>query len=146
MTRKTIVIAAAALLAPAVVGASEPEHSMRGSALEQWDTNADGVVTRAEAEAAAVERTRKLFDSLDADKNGTLTRQEIDAAREKRHDAMREQAEERFKAADTDGDGRLSKAEAEQGMPMLAKRFDALDTDKDGALTSEELAARRGRR
>jgi len=146
MTRKLIVIAAAAAVVPALVGASEPEHSMRGGALQQWDTNADGVVTRAEAEAAAVERTRKLFDSLDADKNGTLTQQELDAAREKRHDAMREHAEERFKAADTDGDGRLSKTEVETGMPMLANRFDALDTDKDGALSSEELPARPRRR
>jgi Ca2+-binding EF-hand superfamily protein len=135
MTRQLILIAAAAVLVPAVSGASD-----------DWDTNSDGVVTRAEAEAAAVERTRKLFDTLDADKNGTLTKQELDAAREKRHAAMREHADERFKAADTDGDGRLSKAEAETGMPRLAARFDDLDADKDGALTPEELASHKRRR
>lgn len=146
MTRNLILIAAVAALVPAVAGASEAEHAMRGNALEQWDTNSDGVVTRAEAEAAAVERARKLFDTLDADKDGSLTKQELEAAREKRHAAMREHAEDRFKAADSDGDGRLSKAETEKGMPMLARRFDALDADKDGALTSEELAAHKRRR
>jgi Ca2+-binding EF-hand superfamily protein len=145
MTRKLIVVAAAALLVPVMVGASEPEHAMRDSALEQWDANADGIVTRAEAEAAAVERTRRMFDALDGDGNGSLTRQEMDAAREKRHDAMREQAEQRFKAADIDGDGRLSKAEAKQGMPMLVRRFDELDADRDGALTSAELSAHKRR-
>jgi Ca2+-binding EF-hand superfamily protein len=144
MTRKLISLVAAAALVPAVAGASDSEP--RGGAHEHWDTNSDGVVTRAEAEAAAVERTRKMFDALDADKDGNLTQQEIDAAREKRHAAMRERADERFKAADTDGDGRLSKAEAEKGMPMLGRRFDVLDADKDGALSAEELAAHQRRR
>ena len=143
MPRNLIAVAAAAVLVPAFVGASANE--LRGNVLE-WDANSDGVVTRAEAESAAVEHTRKRFEALDADKDGSLTKQEIDAARERRHEAMREHAEERFKAADSDGDGRLSKAEAEKGMPMLARRFDELDGDKDGALTSEELTAGKRRR
>ena len=46
-----------------------------------------------------------------------------------------------FKKADTDGDGALSKAEAEKSMPRLAKDFDAIDTNKDGKLTQDELRA-----
>ena len=50
---------------------------------------------------------------------------------------------ERFKAADADGDGALSRAEAEKGMPRLSKHFDAIDADKDGRLTREEIEAAR---
>jgi Ca2+-binding EF-hand superfamily protein len=48
---------------------------------------------------------------------------------------------ERFKKADTNGDGTISKSEAEAGMPMLARNFDAVDANKDGKLTSEEIRA-----
>lgn len=51
---------------------------------------------------------------------------------------------ERFKAADTDGNGKLSKEEVSAAMPALAPRFDSLDTDKDGQLSGEEMRAARG--
>lgn len=50
-----------------------------------------------------------------------------------------QQAGERVRAADRNGDGMISRAEADAGMPRLAKRFDQLDADKDGQLTAEEL-------
>ena len=54
--------------------------------------------------------------------------------------------EERFKAADKDGNGTLSKEEVSASMPRLASRFDALDTNKDDQLSPDELrAARAGR-
>ena len=54
---------------------------------------------------------------------------------------MHEMFEQRFKKADTNGDGKLSKAEAQAGMPRVAKNFDAIDTDKDGFITQTEIAA-----
>jgi Ca2+-binding EF-hand superfamily protein len=48
---------------------------------------------------------------------------------------------ERLKAADTDGDGKISREEANASLPGIAKNFDALDTNKDGSLSKEELAA-----
>jgi EF hand domain-containing protein len=51
--------------------------------------------------------------------------------------------EARVKAADTDKDGAISKAEAEKAMPGLARNFDAVDTDKDGKVTLAELDAAR---
>ena len=52
---------------------------------------------------------------------------------------------ERLNAADTDGDGKISRAEA-AALPRLAKHFDEIDTNKDGFLTKEELKAHREQR
>ena len=49
---------------------------------------------------------------------------------------------ERMKAADKDGDGKISRAEA-VALPRLAKHFDEIDTNKDGFLSKEELKASR---
>jgi hypothetical protein len=50
---------------------------------------------------------------------------------------------ERFKKADANGDGRISREEAQKGMPQLARDFDRIDTNKDGVVTMEELEAAR---
>jgi len=47
----------------------------------------------------------------------------------------------RLKAADTNGDGLISKAEAQASLPRLAKHFDAIDTNHDGQISPEELKA-----
>lgn len=52
-------------------------------------------------------------------------------------------AEAYFKKTDKDGNGLLSRAEAEQGMPRLARRFDLIDVNQDGQVTREEMAVAR---
>jgi hypothetical protein len=47
---------------------------------------------------------------------------------------------ERIKAADTNGDGLISRDEA-QALPMLAKHFNEIDTDGNGQLSPDELRA-----
>ena len=47
---------------------------------------------------------------------------------------------ERLKAADTNGDGMLSKDEA-KALPHIAKNFDAIDANHDGQVTGDELHA-----
>ncbi len=49
--------------------------------------------------------------------------------------------EQRFKAADKDGDGKLTREEAEAGMPRVAKNFDKLDKDHKGYVTLDEIKA-----
>jgi Ca2+-binding EF-hand superfamily protein len=56
---------------------------------------------------------------------------------------MKERAEQWFKKVDADGDGTISRQEAEANAPRLAKHFDEIDTDHDGTLTREELRAAR---
>ena len=53
------------------------------------------------------------------------------------------QAEQHFKRADADGNGMISRAEAQQSSPRLARNFERFDADKDGHLTREEMAAAR---
>lgn len=48
---------------------------------------------------------------------------------------------EAIKAADTNKDGVISRAEAEAGLPKVAKHFDRLDTNKDGQISADEFKA-----
>lgn len=48
---------------------------------------------------------------------------------------------ERFKAADSNGDGKISREEANASLPRIARHFDEIDTNKDGFITKEELRA-----
>ncbi|WP_257993219.1 EF-hand domain-containing protein [Cupriavidus pauculus] len=48
---------------------------------------------------------------------------------------------ERFKAADTDHDGKLTREEARVGMPEVYKRFDKIDTRKRGYVTERQVGA-----
>ena len=52
----------------------------------------------------------------------------------------REAIEAAFARADVNGDGKLSREEA-QRFPEIAARFDALDLDHDGFLSLSEFAA-----
>ena len=59
----------------------------------------------------------------------------------------RGQRGERMKAADKDGDGAISKAEADAaGMTRLSKNFDKLDANKDGKVSRDEMKMARQHR
>jgi Ca2+-binding EF-hand superfamily protein len=46
--------------------------------------------------------------------------------------------EGRFRKADTDSDGSLTRDEA-KAMPRVAKNFDVIDADKSGTVTEKEI-------
>jgi hypothetical protein len=50
---------------------------------------------------------------------------------------------ERFRKADADGNGTLSRAEAEKGMPRMVRHFDTIDANRDGQVTMDEIMAAR---
>jgi hypothetical protein len=50
-------------------------------------------------------------------------------------------AEQRFKAADKDGDGKLTRDEARAGMPRVHSNFDKIDTGKLGFVTLAQVKA-----
>jgi len=52
-----------------------------------------------------------------------------------------EQIAARFAEADTNGDGQLTLAEAEAGMPRVAANFKKIDADHSGTVTLAEIEA-----
>lgn len=137
-TFSSCLVAVALFAGTAVAGdppaSDAPRDEMRA------DTDHDGRISRAEYDAAASQRRSDWFDKLDLNKDGYITQEEMHQARETRHGNMRGKMEERFKEADTNGDGQLSLDEVQAKMPRLASRFSELDKDKNGQLSKEELA------
>jgi Ca2+-binding EF-hand superfamily protein len=54
---------------------------------------------------------------------------------------MAAEMQKRFAAADKNGDGRLTREEAQGGMPYVYKHFDAIDKNKQGSISLAEIAA-----
>lgn len=100
--------------------------------FEGLDTNRDGKLA---ADELPPERKDSILRA-DANKDGAVTFEEF-AARPRQFLVRRIEVE--FKALDADGDGKLTKAEADaaRGKPMLLLMADA---NKDGVVTKEELA------
>jgi Ca2+-binding EF-hand superfamily protein len=54
---------------------------------------------------------------------------------------MMQMLEQRFNAADTNHDGKISLAEAQAGMPRIAQHFAEIDTAKQGYITLDQIKA-----
>lgn len=54
---------------------------------------------------------------------------------------MAKQLQARFTAADVNHDGKLTKPEAQAGMPRLAPFFDQIDPDHTGSITFAQITA-----
>jgi Ca2+-binding EF-hand superfamily protein len=122
----------------------EARHAeMKAHGEERWkaaDSDANGSLSLAEAQASSP-WVGERFAKLDADSDGQLTPDEMAAARRQGHERMRTHAVERFKAADTNGDGAIDLAEAQTGLPSLAEKFSSVDSNNDGKVTADELKA-----
>ncbi|MEJ1158029.1 EF-hand domain-containing protein [Prosthecomicrobium sp. N25] len=101
---------------------------MMGRMFNRLDANKDGTVTTEEALAMPDAR----FADIDKNKDGFVDRSEIDAMIKQRREAMIDRWIKRF---DVDGDGKISKEEAEK---PFRKRFALFDRNDDGKVTEEE--------
>jgi Ca2+-binding EF-hand superfamily protein len=119
----------------------EAMHQKAEAWWKRVDTDSDGAVSRAEADANAP-RLASEFDKVDADGNGKVTREELEATGKKAHHAR---GKDWWKKVDTDSDGSISREEAEANAPRVAKDFTQLDTNADGKVTPDELMAARKR-
>lgn len=164
---KTALALATAAAAVPALAADQPRPApqpMTRAAVQQkiaerfarFDTNRDGVVTRAEYDAARTamraERQGKRFAKLDKDGNGQVSREEF-ADRGDRGEGrglgMRGHGRHHgggmgrfgsFEMMDANKDGRVTLAEA-SARPLAM--FDAADTNRDGTVTPEERQAAR---
>ncbi len=84
------------------------------------DKDHNGQLSREEMRAAGKERMEaraaERFKKLDANGDGGVSQQELNAARQKA-------ADEQFRKADTDGDGKLSQAEMTAARENAARAF-----------------------
>jgi hypothetical protein len=110
-----------------------------------------GATVRSDSGQAAAER-RARFEQWcndnpekcrEAKAKAQQRREECKADPEKCRAERQALVQGRFKKADANGDGRLSRQEAQKGMPLVARDFDRIDANKDGMLTLEELEAAR---
>ncbi|MFH1045095.1 MAG: calcium sensor EFh [Pseudomonadota bacterium] len=137
---------AALILVPAIGFAADNTAGAKGpraaGLFSKADTDGDGKLSRAEVEKAMPHLLGK-FDSIDTNKDGQLSRGELHAWKKANRGERQAKAAERFRHADADGDGAISRAEAEKHAPRLAQKFDQIDSNKDGKLTQDELRAYR---
>jgi Ca2+-binding EF-hand superfamily protein len=137
VSRLAVVLSAAVAFFIPLLAVSAEEHGARMEAhFKAADKDNDGSLTREEAKA--MPRVAKRFDAIDADKSGTVSLAEIQAAKKQMGKEAHKRGAERFNAADKNADGMLDREEA-KSMPKVAKNFDAIDADKNGTVTGKEI-------
>jgi len=141
---KTPYLIAAALLA-VTAGAAMAQDTAAPAAQAKprvsLDANKDGVVDR--TEAAAHPRLAERFDELDRNKDGKLQRDELPRMKHPgRHGGRGGHGFGGFgfagPGADTDKDGRISKAEA---LAAATRHFERMDVNKDGFIDKADREA-----
>ncbi|MGH8026055.1 MAG: hypothetical protein ACREO0_04930, partial [Pseudoxanthomonas sp.] len=71
----------------------------------------------------------------------TLLAASITAMAQQPSAEQKQALQDRLKAADSNNDGLISKAEADAKLPRVAKKFDKLDANQDGQLSPDEFKA-----
>lgn len=99
--------------------------------VSAMDANGDGEVSREEFTGP-----QQLFERLDADKNGKISKDEASKAAELAG-AGAGVMMGRIREMDADGDGKVSQKE----FTGPAQLFERLDTNKDGVIDREDMAA-----
>ena len=145
---KTPIFATATVIAALLAAGAAAGDPPRGDASRnemRADKDGDGRVSRAEATAAAAERSNEWFDRLDLNKDGYVTQEETQQARENRRGEMRARMDEHFKAADINTDGAVDASDLSLLLSLWGPCANALDCfadiDGNGAVDMSDLVA-----
>jgi len=145
-TKLTRIIAFATLAGVAGGGAVYAHNSMGKHAdraermFERMDADKDGIATLDDAKSLVAAR----FAAMDTDGDGAISRPE---RREFRQAKRSEHRAARFAALDTDGDGMIALADLKNDAGKRAeRRFAKLDTDNDGLISLEDMQSMKKQR
>ena len=142
--RKVLIVAASlAALASAASLATAQQNGVqdRPSGLFQADSNNDGTLTRAEFDASRAAR----FETLDANDDRQLTREEMRAGREhggRGHHRRGGHRGMHLERADANNDGAITRDEF---FARPTQMFARLDANSDGVISADERPQRRER-
>jgi len=125
MKRILILLLAISVMPTVLLDGVKAQSAKATTAIHASDKNQDGEIDLEEYHM----RLTDVYFLVDADKDGKLTLVEI------RKYAV-DMDSKKFKAADTDGDGKLSMGEYHNA---LDEDFDAADKDQDGELDRNEV-------
>jgi hypothetical protein len=123
-----------------VAASAEPGRAESAIDFRALDPDGDKMVSLAEAQLAAPQLAAR-FNDLDKNHDGFLSRVEIVQEHPKRTVRFVRNIEDEFVKADADADGKISKAEAAQGMPIVSDFFAEMDAGGDGFVTMDEIHA-----
>ncbi|MEW6268380.1 MAG: hypothetical protein AB1689_03680 [Thermodesulfobacteriota bacterium] len=116
-------------------GTDEGAASPFADEFERADTDKDGRLSEEEAKKAGFFSTEQSFRGTDTDGDGVVTLFELGDALQKR---LRHWTSE-SQRADADGDGYVTREEAQSAGGMLSEIFVRADRDRDGRIARDEL-------
>lgn len=131
-------LAAFAGAAGVALAQSQTPAQPQARGVFSMDANADGTLTRQEFDAARASR----FATLDADRNGQLTREEMRAQRGERRHRGHRGGMHHLTRADANNDGAITR---EEFLARPTQMFARLDTNNDGVISADERPQRRER-
>jgi hypothetical protein len=121
----------------AISAFAEPGAPKGPKGLQALDTDGDKMISLAEAQQGAPWLASR-FNDIDANKDGLLSIEEVLEHEPMPGERIVHNMQDDFATADSNADGRLSRAEAE-AMPIVNDLFDEMDTNADGYVTTEEI-------
>jgi Ca2+-binding EF-hand superfamily protein len=133
--KKPLIVAACAAALMAASGAALAQSGPpgpHGRHVMSHDANGDGAVTREELDAARA----VMFARLDANSDGAVTRGEMRVG----HHGGREHGRGEGRSRDANNDGSVTREEFLAGPNAM---FDTLDANDDGVLSTAEMAEHR---
>ena len=143
MRASLLILLAVALPAVAAENAGQIDPAAFEQRFKSADKDKDGKLTRKEA-YEAFPRMPEFFNEIDRNRDDSITLEEVRRAMEKRVDAAIDagkpsSVEQRFRAADKDRDGKLTRKEAYAAFPRMPEHFDTIDRNRDESITLEEV-------